>query len=95
LAVAAVGFVGCGGGELAGERGGAVVAEYVLVEERGDGGGEDLLADGGADVLWCGGVVAGVVRAVRADVVGVGLAGAAAVADGPDHAPLALVAHHS
>jgi hypothetical protein len=63
LGVAAGGGLRGGGGQLGLQHGGAVVAEHELVQERGDRGGDGVLADGGADVVLA---AAGVARVALA-----------------------------
>ena len=87
---AGFGVLGGGGGELGGEELGAVVPEYVLVEESGDGVHEDVFAEHDVSVVGVGGGLAGVGGVVRALVVGVGGA-AAGLPAGAAHAPLAGV----
>jgi hypothetical protein len=62
------GVLGVGGGDLADEHDGAVVAEYVLVHEPGDGREDEFLADGHGrgGVARAGGDVAGGGAARRA-----------------------------
>src|ERR1017187_2352847 len=68
LAGAGGGVLGGGGGDAVFEHGGPVVPEDVLVQERGDGGHNGVLADGhrGDGVAGAGRGVAGVGSLVRA-----------------------------
>ena len=99
LLVAAFGLPGGAGGQLGGEHGGPVGAEYPLGEEPGQRGHHRLFADGDGAVVGVGGVVAGQAGVVRAPVVGEGADGAgpalaahAAVADGTVQPGAELVA---
>jgi hypothetical protein len=73
LALAGGLLLGGGGRDEVGEHGGAVVAEYPLVQEPGDGGHDRLVPDGCRVclVVGVGGDVAGVGGVVGAVIVGV------------------------